>query len=144
MTLTARSPSLAASAIAAAFALFTPITDGHAQTSSADDRASIDEITVTARKIEEIGQQVPVAFDVLDAEEMRRQGFDTISDTALLVPGVTYDMGGFVQDTRPAMRGMQNERGRPSVAIMIAETSTFMTRPALKAVLANALTAMIG
>ncbi|MEM6708020.1 MAG: TonB-dependent receptor, partial [Pseudomonadota bacterium] len=32
---------------------------------------------------------------------------------------LTFDVGGFVQDTRPAMRGMQNERGRPSVAILI-------------------------
>lgn len=79
----------------------------------------IEEIVVTARKMEEFGQEVPVAIKVLSAEEMRKQGFDTISDTALLVAGLTYDTGAFVQDTRPAMRGMQNERGRPSVAILV-------------------------
>jgi len=81
--------------------------------------AKIEELIVTARKIKEKDQYVPVALDVLTAEEMRRQGFDTMSDMGTLLPGVTFDVGGFVQDTRPAMRGMQNERGRPSVAILI-------------------------
>ncbi|HKK23622.1 MAG TPA: TonB-dependent receptor plug domain-containing protein, partial [Pseudohaliea sp.] len=56
---------------------------------------------------------------MLTADELARQGFDTLSDSGMLLPGVTYDVGGFVQDTRPAMRGMQNERGRPSVAVLI-------------------------
>lgn len=79
----------------------------------------LDEILVTARKLEEKSQSVPLSLRVLTFEEMQKQGFDTISDSGLLLPGVTFDVGGFVQDTRPAMRGMQNERGRPSVAILI-------------------------
>lgn len=56
---------------------------------------------------------------MLSFDELLKQGFDTLADSGMLLPGVTYDVGGFVQDTRPAMRGMQNERGRPSVAILI-------------------------
>ncbi len=96
-----------------------PTVSGIAQASEEAAVSGIEQIIVTARKIEEEGQEVPVSFKVIDAERMRMQGFDNISDTALLVPGLTYDTGGFVQDTRPAMRGMQNERGRPSVAILI-------------------------
>ncbi|MFK7828262.1 MAG: TonB-dependent receptor [Congregibacter sp.] len=83
------------------------------------DPSIIEEVLVTARKVEENSQDVPISLRVLSADTMFKQGFDTLSDTALLVPGLTYDVGGFVQDTRPAMRGMQNERGRPSVAILI-------------------------
>lgn len=104
------------SAIAAALAS----TNLAAQTSpERADPTIIEEILVTARKIEENSQDVPIALRVFTAENMFKQGFDTLSDTALLVPGLTFDVGGFVQDTRPAMRGMQNERGRPSVAILI-------------------------
>lgn len=83
------------------------------------ENLTLEEVLVTARKIEENSQSVPIALQVLTSRQLMAQGFDTLSDTALLVPGLTYDVGGFVQDTRPAMRGMQNERGRPSVAIMI-------------------------
>lgn len=79
----------------------------------------IEEVLVTARKVEEKSQEVPASLRVIEFEELVRQGFDTLSDSGMLLPGVTYDVGGFVQDTRPAMRGMQNERGRPSVAILI-------------------------
>jgi outer membrane receptor protein involved in Fe transport len=38
---------------------------------------------------------------------------------ARLVPGLTFDLGAFPNDTRPVIRGMQNERGRPSVAVLL-------------------------
>ena len=79
----------------------------------------IEEVFVTARKTEENSQEVPASLRVIEFEDMLKQGFDTLSDSGMLLPGVTFDVGGFVQDTRPAMRGMQNERGRPSVAVLI-------------------------
>jgi iron complex outermembrane receptor protein len=91
---------------------------------AAEDDAGVEElrvesVIVTARKIEEDSQDVPASLRVLTFDELQKQGFDTLADSGMLLPGVTYDIGGFVQDTRPAMRGMQNERGRPSVAILI-------------------------
>jgi len=86
---------------------------------NAEETLALEEVLVTARKIEEKSQNVPISLRVLTADELARQGFDTLSDSGMLLPGVTYDVGGFVQDTRPAMRGMQNERGRPSVAVLI-------------------------
>jgi outer membrane receptor protein involved in Fe transport len=90
-----------------------------AQSPPADTTLRIEEVRVTARKVEETSQEVPASLRVLGAEELLKQGFDTLSDSGMLMPGLTYDIGGFAQDTRPAMRGMQNERGRPSVAILI-------------------------
>jgi len=79
----------------------------------------LDNIIVTARRIEEVESTVPLSIRVIDEEQILRQGVTKIEDVARLTPGVTFDIGGFPNDTRPAVRGMQAERGRPSVAIMI-------------------------
>jgi iron complex outermembrane recepter protein len=76
-------------------------------------------IVVTARRIEENLQEVPVTIRVFTEADIQREGVRNINDVARLSAGVTYDLGGFPNDTRPAMRGMQSERGRPSVAIML-------------------------
>jgi iron complex outermembrane receptor protein len=88
-------------------------------TLAAEEQLRLEEVLVTARKVEEKSQNVPASLRVLTIDEMQKQGFDTLADSGMLLPGLTFDIGGFVQDTRPAMRGMQNERGRPSVAILI-------------------------
>ena len=79
----------------------------------------IQDMTVTARRIEEVESTVPLSIRVLDEEEILRQGIIEIEDVARLTPGLTFDIGGFPNDTRPAVRGMQAERGRPSVAVML-------------------------
>ena len=78
-----------------------------------------DRIIVTARRIEEIEATVPLSISVIDEEEILRTGVSDLSDVARRTPGMTFDIGGFPNDTRPAIRGMQAERGRPSVAIML-------------------------
>ncbi len=84
----------------------------------------IEEIVVTARKTEESVQDVPIAIYAISAREIQREGITDIADIAQLIPGFTYDVGAFAQDTRPAVRGMQNERGRPSVAVLIDYVDT--------------------
>ena len=76
-------------------------------------------IIVTARRVEENLQEVPLTIRVLSEAAIEREGVRNLNDVARLSAGVTYDLGGFPNDTRPAMRGMQSERGRPSVAIML-------------------------
>ncbi|MEM1081282.1 MAG: TonB-dependent receptor, partial [Pseudomonadota bacterium] len=51
--------------------------------------------------------------------QIERQGITDIEDVVRVTPGLTFDIGGFPNDTRPAVRGMQAERGRPSVAVML-------------------------
>jgi iron complex outermembrane receptor protein len=79
----------------------------------------IEEIVVTARKSEERIQDIPIAITAISADQLRREGVGELKDLAQLVPGFTFDSGAFASDTRPAVRGMQNERGRPSVAVLI-------------------------
>lgn len=80
---------------------------------------AISEIVVTARKRTEDLRNVPLAIDVLSADTIARRGIATTNDIAQATTGVTYDLGAFPNDTRPAIRGMQAERGRPSVAVLI-------------------------
>ena len=88
---------------------------------SADNEVplTLDNLVVTVRRIEEISGTVPLSIRVFDSEQILRLGISEIEDVARLTPGLTYDIGGFPNDTRPAVRGMQAERGRPSVAIML-------------------------
>ena len=84
-----------------------------------DTSLEIDEVIVTARRIEEVETLVPLAIRVIDQEMIDRWGIDHIDNVARFTPGLTFDLGGFPNDTRPAVRGMQSERGRPSVAVML-------------------------
>ncbi len=77
------------------------------------------DIVVTARKKAEALQDVPLAIRALDSAAIQREGLRQVEDLARQVPGLTYDLGGFLNDTRPALRGMQAERGRPSVAVLL-------------------------
>ena len=84
-----------------------------------DPASVVDRIIVTIRRVEEVAADVPLTIRVFDDEEIVRVGVTDIADVARLTPGMTFDIGGFPNDTRPAVRGMQMERGRPSVAIML-------------------------
>lgn len=89
-----------------------------AMVSSHSDRFA-DEIVVTARKKAETLLDVPLAIRAFETEQIQREGLRQVEDLARKIPGLTYDLGGFLNDTRPALRGMQAERGRPSVAVLI-------------------------
>ena len=55
----------------------------------------LDEITVTARKVEENVQDVPISISVFTAEEIDRRGFRELEDVALATPGLSFeDYGG--------------------------------------------------
>lgn len=111
-------PSTAGLRIAlAVFAATTTTSVGWAQGSAVD--AGLDEVVVTARKVEERLQDVPLSISAFGAQQIDRQGITRLEDVAKLVPGLTFDIGAFPNDTRPAIRGMQNERGRPSVAVLL-------------------------
>ncbi len=77
------------------------------------------DIIVTARKRAELLQDIPLSVQALDDREILAEGVRSVQDVTRLVAGLTFDMGGFLNDTRPALRGMQAERGRPSVAVLV-------------------------
>jgi iron complex outermembrane recepter protein len=77
------------------------------------------DIIVTARLRDENIQDVPLAIQALSSEEIERKQLGRLEDLNRVVAGFTYDIGAFPNDTRVAIRGMEAERGRPSVAILL-------------------------
>jgi outer membrane receptor protein involved in Fe transport/outer membrane protein OmpA-like peptidoglycan-associated protein len=93
----------------------------HAQqvaTASADN-GGIEEIVVTTRKRTERLQDVPDTVTAITADQIQQYGIKNLADVAALTPGLTYDEGISRLDTRPAIRGLYVQRGRPSVAILV-------------------------
>lgn len=86
---------------------------------SSSGDAEPETVIVTARRVSENIQQVPLTVRVINEAAIQRENVRGIQDVARLTSGLTYDIGGFPNDTRPAVRGMQAERGRPSVAVML-------------------------
>ena len=62
---------------------------GWGQTTDRSDVA-LEEIVVTARKIEESIQHVPTAINTIDSETIRALDIRTLTDTLKLTPGATY------------------------------------------------------
>ncbi len=83
------------------------------------DTLGQEKVVVTSRKRSEVLQKIPVAVDVLSHKEIVEQGVRSLTDIAALTPGVTFDQGVSSLDSRPAVRGFFDERGRPSVAVLI-------------------------
>ncbi len=77
------------------------------------------EILVSVRKVDERAQDVPLSLVVYNSLRITQNGLRRTEDIARLTPGLTFDRGVFPNDTRPAIRGIQSERGRPSAAILI-------------------------
>jgi outer membrane receptor protein involved in Fe transport len=97
-------------------ALADTVTEPAADTAAAGELPTI---IVTARRVEENLQEVPLTIRVLTAEEIDREGVRNLNDVARLSAGLSYEIGAFPNDTRPSLRGLAAERGRPSVAIML-------------------------
>lgn len=83
------------------------------------DPIKLGELMVTVRKVDERAQDVPLSLVVLGRNRILHEGLRQTEDLARRTPGFTFDRGQFPSDTRPAMRGIQSERGRPSVAVLI-------------------------
>ncbi|MEJ2138171.1 MAG: TonB-dependent receptor [Gammaproteobacteria bacterium] len=80
---------------------------------------TIEEIVVTARRVEETLQEVPLAVTAIPAEEIRVRGIKTIVGISQLDPSVIVDQGFNAEDTRIAVRGLTNTRGRTNVAFLV-------------------------
>ena len=89
------------------------------ETSQANQGGVGGTILVTARRREENLRDIPLAIEAYGGEQIEREALFRVDDLTKLEAGLTFDLGGFPNDTRPALRGMQAERGRPSVAILL-------------------------
>jgi len=81
--------------------------------------AQLDEIIVTTRKREENLQNVPIAVEAFDADQIANLGIDNSQDVAKFSAGIQFDEGFGGQDTRIVIRGLSPTRGRPNAAFLI-------------------------
>jgi outer membrane receptor protein involved in Fe transport len=81
--------------------------------------AQIEEITVTTRKRTESLQDVPIAVDAITTEQIERQGLSELQELTRLSPSVQFDQSFGPADTRIAIRGLSNTRGRSNVAFLV-------------------------
>ena len=78
-----------------------------------------DEVIVTARRIEENLQEVPVAVTAFNAEQIFERGFQNIEDISRQTPGFVFDTPFGRQFDRPIIRGQANILGASGVSVFI-------------------------
>ena len=81
--------------------------------------AQFEEFVVTTRKKEENIQDVPIAVDAISAEQIERRGIANVAEVVKLSTSVQFDQSFGPQDTRIAIRGLSNTRGRSNVAFLV-------------------------
>ncbi len=85
-------------------------------------RAGLDRITVTAQRIEESLQDVPIAVSAVESETLEQSGIGTVDDLSMRVPGLSI---GRFNPAQPQIyiRGIgstdQSASGDPSVGVFI-------------------------
>jgi iron complex outermembrane recepter protein len=80
---------------------------------------SLEEVLVTARKKVENLQSVPVAIDAITIDRLNEKAITTLEDVAKYSASLTFEQGVLPNDTRPTIRGMNINRGRPNVGILV-------------------------
>lgn len=81
--------------------------------------AQIEEVVVTTRKREENLQDIPLAVSAITAEQIQRQGINSLADVVQNQPSVKFDQSYGPADNRITVRGLSNTRGRSNVAFLI-------------------------
>ncbi len=81
--------------------------------------SQIEEIVVTTRKTSENLQDIPVSVVALDSDFIEKQNVASTGDVVKFIPGVQFDQAFSAADTRISIRGINSERGRTSVALLV-------------------------
>ncbi|MDF3125341.1 TonB-dependent receptor [Rheinheimera sp. 1928-s] len=106
-------------AIAALFAQGVHGTAMAQQESAEGQEATIERIQVKTRKIAETIETIPLAISAVTSQQIEEKGIQDTADVAKLINGLTFDIGAGPNDTRPTIRGLTIDRGRPNVAVLI-------------------------
>ncbi len=94
-----------------------PVEPSQAQQSASD--GALEEIIVSARKRDESLQSVPIAVDVFTRARLDQLAIQNVQDVARFTSGLTFDQGLLPTDTRPVIRGVNAQRGRPNVGVLV-------------------------
>ena len=81
--------------------------------------AQAEVMVITTRKKAENLQLVPIAVDAITNTQIERRGISGLADVSKLNTSLQFGTGFGPQDTRIAVRGLSNTRGRSNVAILV-------------------------
>jgi len=80
---------------------------------------ALETITVTARRIDEQLQKVPLPITAITADVIEDKGFVDIRDIAAFTPSFSFRSGFGRDGDRPVIRGMSNIQGEPNASFFI-------------------------
>ncbi len=92
------------------------VTASHAAEEAA---GTVEEVLVTARKVEESLQDTPVAITAVSAQQIDDFGLNSLADVAKLTAGLIFDDEFTRASNRPVIRGQANILGESGVAYFI-------------------------
>jgi iron complex outermembrane recepter protein len=91
-----------------------------AQDSAEQDAAlRLDDVQVTARKVVESVQKVPVPVTAFTEAQIEASGAESLADIAKQTPGFSFRQGFGREGDRPVIRGQSNIQGNPNAAFFI-------------------------
>lgn len=99
--------------------LFALCVAGIAPTIAQSQTATLDEVTVTARKTAELLQTVPLSVTAITEEQIQARNITSAEDIAAIDPSVIFDTGYSATDNRVTIRGLAPSRGRVTAAILV-------------------------
>lgn len=94
-------------------------TSAFAQDRSQDDATRLDDIKVTARKVVESAQKVPLPVTAFSDAQIAASGAESIADIAKQTPGFSFRQGFGREGDRPVVRGQSNIQGNPNASFFI-------------------------
>lgn len=83
------------------------------------DEGNLEEIVVTARKVEENLRDVPIAITAFTEQSMEEQGISSLQDIADSTPGFDFASAFGRDDFRPVIRGQSNIIGRANAGLFV-------------------------
>jgi iron complex outermembrane receptor protein len=110
-------------AMAVSFVVATPVMAQTAATSSsAAAEEDLGEIVVTARRVEERSQDVPISIQVFNQEQLTEHNVSSGADLALYTPSLSANTNFGTANTTFAIRGFVQDSGTaPSVGVYFAD-----------------------
>lgn len=125
--------SILASVIAVVLSNGLLVSSTLAQSAKSDDQGSqigahqadtkhavrLQEVKVTARRVEEQAQNVPLPITVVTAATISNKGFEDVEDISRFTPGFTFHEGFGRTLDRPIIRGQVNIQGEPNASFFI-------------------------
>lgn len=83
------------------------------------DGGGLEEIVVTARKVEESLRDIPIAVTAFTEQAMEEQGISSLQDIADSTPGFDFASAFGRNDFRPVIRGQSNILGRANAGLFV-------------------------